>query len=39
MAIVVGGFRRAHGAVNFVDIVTPTQITADYFGEIELASR
>jgi hypothetical protein len=34
-----GGFARAHGAVNFVDNVTPTQITADYFGEIELASR
>ena len=34
-----GGFSRAHGAVNFVDNVTPTQITATYFGEIELASR
>jgi hypothetical protein len=34
-----GGFTNAHGAVNFVDNVTPTQITADYFGEIELASR
>jgi hypothetical protein len=34
-----GGFARAHGAVNFVDIVTPRQNTADYFGEIELASR
>jgi hypothetical protein len=34
-----GGFARAHGAVNFVDNVTPAQITADYFGEIELASR
>jgi hypothetical protein len=34
-----GGLRTAHGAINFVDNVTPTQITADYFGEIELASR
>jgi hypothetical protein len=34
-----GGFARAHGAVNFVDNVTPTQITASYFGEIETASR
>ena len=33
-----GGFTKAHGAVNFVDNVTPTQITADYFGEFELAS-
>jgi hypothetical protein len=31
-----GGLGTAHGAINFVDNVTPAEITANYFGEIEL---
>jgi hypothetical protein len=34
-----GSFAGAQGTINFVDIVTPAQITANYFGEIELAPR